>query len=163
MVRHISSTTCSHHNHHNINNNSVAILAQDCQRTIEKCIQVLMVRSVKRRGAPAPVVELLPVPAVIQAPTPVVEYLAPSPAVVQAPTPVVEYLAPVPAVFQAPTPVAKSLAQCHAPAFPLSPDASDMSAPQDMYTSSWVSLPVPIKTCTKVRAEVGARRARHRL
>ena len=82
-----------------------------------------------------------PAPAVISSPELVVEYIAPAPAVVQAPTPVVEYLAPVPTVF-------------HAPVFPLSPDASDMSAPEDMYTSSRVSLPVPIKNCsTKVSAE----------
>ena len=102
-----------------------------------------------------PVVEYIaPAPAVIQTPTPVEEYLAPAPSVVQAPTPVVECLAPVPAVFQAPTPVVESIAQCHAPVFPLSPDASDTSSPEDMYTSSWVLLPVPIKTCSsKVSAE----------
>ena len=99
-------------------------------------------------AAPAPVVEHnTPVPAVYAAPAPVVELL-PVPAVVQAPTPVVEYLAPVPSGVQAPSPVVESVAQCHAPVFPLSPDASDMSSPEDMYTSSWVSLPVPIKTCT---------------
>ena len=69
-------------------------------------------------------------------------------------SPVVEYITPAPAVIQAPTPVVESIAQCHAPMFPLCPDASDTSSPEDMYTSSWVSLPVPIKTCTtKVSAE----------
>ena len=35
-----------------------------------------------------------------------------------------------------------------------SPDASDASAPEDVCTSCWVSLPVPIETCTtKVSAE----------
>ena len=70
-------------------------------------------------------------PAVYAAPVPVVEPL-PVPAVIQAPTPVVKYLAPVPSGVQAPSPVVESVAQCHAPVFPL----------------SWVSLPVPIKTCT---------------
>ena len=57
----------------------------------------------------------------------------------QAPTSVVESIAPVPAVF-------------HAPVFPLSPDASDMSSPKNEYTSSWVSLPVASKTCTQVES-----------
>ena len=99
-------------------------------------------------ASPAPVVKFIaPAPAVYAAPAPVVE-LSPAPAVIQAPSPVVEYLAPVPSGVQAPSPVVESVAQCHAPVFPLSPDASDTSSPEDVYTSSWVSLPVPIKTCT---------------
>ena len=55
----------------------------------------------------------------ISSPEPVVEHIArASKAILQAPTPVVEYLAPVPAVFQAPV-------------FPLSPDTSDTSSPED--------------------------------
>ena len=99
-------------------------------------------------AAPAPVVEHnTPAPAVYAAPAPVVE-LSPAPAVIQAPIPAAEYISPGPSVFYAPSQVVESVAQCHAPVFPLSPDASDMSSPEDMYTSSWVSLPVPIKTCT---------------
>ena len=99
-------------------------------------------------AVPAPVEKYIaPAPAVYAAPAPVVELL-PVPAVIQAPIPAVEYITPVPSVFHAPSPVVESVAQCHAPVFPLSPDASDMSSPEDMYTSSWVSLPVPIKTCT---------------
>ena len=109
--------------------------------------------SVKRRGE-----YISPVPAVISSPEPVVEFLAPAPAVFHASLPVEEHIAPAPAAFQAPTSVVEYLAPVpaafHAPVFPLSPDASDMSAPEDMYTSSWVSLPVPIKTCT---SEVGAK------
>ena len=98
--------------------------------------------------APAPVEKYIaPAPAVYAAPAPVVDLL-PVPAVIQAPTPVVESLAPVPSGVQAPSPVVESVAQCHAPVFPLSPDASDMSSPEDVYTSSLVLLPVPIKTCT---------------
>ena len=104
---------------------------------------------------PAPVVEhIAPAPVVspegnfFAAPAPVEKYIAPASAVYAALAPVVEYLAPVPSDVQAPTPVVESIAQCHAPVFPLSPDASDTSSPEDMYTSSWVSLPVPIKTCT---------------
>ena len=93
--------------------------------------------------SPAPVVYFSPAPAVFQAPVPVVEYLAPAPAVIPLPAPVVEYISPVPVVF-------------HAPVFPLSPDASDMSAPEDTYTSPWVSLPVPIKNCT-VKCQCGGR------
>ena len=107
-------------------------------------------------AVPAPVEKYIaPAPAVFAAQALSVEYIAPAPAVCAAQAPVVEYLAPAPSVVQAPTPVVESIAQCHAPVFPLSPDASDMSSPEDMYTSSWVSLPVPIKTCsTKVSAEV---------
>ena len=78
-------------------------------------------------------------PAVIQAPTPAVEYITPVPSVFQAPTPMVESIAPVPVVFQAPV-------------FPLSPDASDTSSPEDEYTRSWESLPVPIKSFTQVES-----------
>ena len=89
--------------------------------------------------APEPVVEsIAPAPAVVSA-TPAVEYIAPAPAVILAPTPVVEFFAPVPAVF-------------HAPVSPLSPDASDTSSHEDEYTSSWVSLPVPIKSFTQVES-----------
>ena len=56
----------------------------------------------------------------------------------------------MPSVFHAPTPAAESVAQCHVPEFPLSPDASDMSSPEDVYTRSWESLPVPIKSFTQV-------------
>ena len=71
---------------------------------------------------------------------------------IQAPIPAVEYITPVPSVFHAPTPVVESVAQCHAPVFPLSPDASDMSSPEDVYTRSWESLPVPIKSFTQVES-----------
>ena len=98
-------------------------------------------------AATSPVEYIAPAPAVYAAPAPVVDF-SPVPAVIQAPTPTVEYLAPVSSGVQAPTPVVESVAQCHAPVFPLSPDASDMSSPEDVYTRSWVSLPVPIKTCT---------------
>ena len=94
---------------------------------------------------------IAPAPAVYAAPAPVVE-LSPAPAVIQAPIPAVEYITPVPSVFHAPTPVVESVAQCHAPVFPLSPDASDMSSPEDVYTRSWESLPVPIKSCTQVES-----------
>ena len=97
-------------------------------------------------AAPAPSVEYIaPAPAVYAAPAPVVEF-SPVPAVIQAPTPVVEYLAPVPSDVQAPPAVVESVAQCHAPVFPLSPDASDLSSPEDVYTRSWESSPVPIKS-----------------
>ena len=50
--------------------------------------------------------------------------------------------------------VSSAIAQCHAPVFPSLSGCIDTSSPEDMYTSSWVSLPVPIKTCTtKVSAE----------
>ena len=62
-------------------------------------------------------------------------------------SPVVEYTSTTSFCVRT-SPVVESVAQCHAPVFPLSPDASDMSSPEDVYTSSWVSLPVPIKTCT---------------
>ena len=65
--------------------------------------------------------------------------LSPVPSVFQAPTPVVESVAPVPVVF-------------NAPVFPLSPDASDTSSPEDEYTRSWESLPVPIKCFTQVES-----------
>ena len=94
---------------------------------------------------------IAPAPAVYAAAAPVVELL-PVPAVIQAPTPAVEYITPVSSVFQAPTPVVESVAQCHAPVFPLSPDASDMSSPEDVYTRSWESLPVPIKSFTQVES-----------
>ena len=58
----------------------------------------------------------------------------------------------MPSVFHAPTPVVESVAQCHAPVFPLSPDASDTSSPEDEYTRSWESLPVPIKSFTQVES-----------
>ena len=92
---------------------------------------------------------IAPAPAVFQASSPVVKSVAPVPAVFQASSPVEEYIAPEPAVFQAPTPVVEVIAPVpavfHAPVFPLSLDASDTSSPEDMYTSSWVSLPVPTK------------------
>ena len=103
-------------------------------------------------AAPAPSVEYIaPAPAVYAALAPVLE-LSPVPAVIQAPTPAVEYITPVHSVFHAPTPVVESVAQCHAPVFPLSPDASDMSSPEDEYTRSWESLPVPIKSFTQVES-----------
>ena len=103
-------------------------------------------------AAPAPSLEYIaPAPAVYAAPAPVVE-LSPAPAAIQAPIPAVEFITPVPSVFHAPTPVVESVAQCHAPVFPLSPDASDMSSPEDVYTRSWESLPVPIKSFTQVES-----------
>ena len=75
----------------------------------------------------------------IQAPTPVVEYITPVFSVFQAPTPVVESIAPVSVVFQAPV-------------FPFSPDASDTSSPEDEYTRSWESLPVPVESFTQVES-----------
>ena len=106
---------------------------------IEKCIQVLMDRSEKRRGAPEPVVEhIAPALTVFQASSPVVEYIAPVPAVFQA-SPVVEFLPPSPADIPSPALVVECISSVpavfHAPVFPLSPGASDMSAPEDMYTS----------------------------
>ena len=41
---------------------------------------------------------------------------------------------------------------CHAPVFPLSPDASDMSSLVDAHKHSWESLPVSIKTSTQVES-----------
>ena len=103
-------------------------------------------------AAPAPSLEYIaPAPAVYAAPAPAVK-LSPAPAVIQAPIPAVEFITPVPSVFHAPTPVVESVAQCHAPVFPLSPDASDMSSPEDVYTRSWESLPVPIKSFTQVES-----------
>ena len=133
--------------------------------------------------APAPVVEYIapaassvtlapvdeysaPTPAVYAAPTPVVEYIFPSPVGYAAPAPVVEFIAPAPVGFAASAPVDKhispvppvNVASAPAPVFLLSPDASDKSAPEDTNTSSWVSLPVPIKTCTtKVSADAVGR------
>ena len=40
----------------------------------------------------------------------------------------------------------------HAPVFLLSPDASDTSSHEDVYTRSWESLPVPIKSFTQVES-----------
>ena len=99
----------------------------------------LMGRQVTRsRGAP---------------PAPVVEYTAPAPAVISSPEPVVEYGTPVTAVFQVPTPVVDFIAPVlvvfHAPGFPLSPDASDMSSPENV---SWESLPLPIKSFKQVES-----------
>ena len=84
------------------------------------------------------------------------EYIAPALAMCIAQTPAREYIAPAPAVHTAPEPVGEYMKRITPSpvTFPLSPDASDMSAPEDMYTSSWVSLPVPIKNCSaKVSAE----------
>ena len=132
-------------------------------------------RQVKRnRGAPpAPAVEsTAPAPAVFLPVSPVVEYIASAPEVIQASS-VVEYIAPAPgvyaapafeekyiapdpAVIQAPTPMVESIAPVpvvfQAPVFPLSPDASDTSSPEDEYTRSWESLPVPIKSFTQVES-----------
>ena len=111
---------------------------------------ILSVSPVLESSAPAPgvfpasspVVEYFaPTPAMFPASSPVVEYFAPTPAMFPASSPVVEYIAPVPAVFQASSPV-----------FPLSPDASDMSSPEDVYKHSWESLPVPIKSFTQVES-----------
>ena len=90
---------------------------------------------------------------------PVVEYIAPAASYV-APTPVDEYVAPVPAVDAAPAPVVEFIAPAHAVScsapvlvgFPLSPDASDMSSPEDVYARSWESLPVPTKSVTQVES-----------
>ena len=120
--------------------------------------------------APAPVVECIapaassvtsapvdeyiaPAPAVDVAPAHVVKYISSAPVGYAAPAPVDEYISPVPAVDTAPAPVVEHIAPVHAVSCsepvpvvcPLSPDASDMSAPEDMYTSSWDSLPMPIK------------------
>ena len=126
-----------------------------------------------------PVVEYCsPAPAVFAAPAPVVENMSPAPAVAPAASyvapepdeehvaPAKPYVAPAP-VFKcnapglslaAPAPVVEHLApdhavSCSAPdpvVFPLSLDGSDMSSPEEMYTRSGESLPVPTKTFTPV-------------
>ena len=59
---------------------------------------------------PSPAVKYFAPPPVVQASSPVVEYVAPAPAVVHSPTPVVEYIVSAPAVIPSPAPVVESIA-----------------------------------------------------
>ena len=136
----------------------MAILAQGCPRTNREVKKfddevfaggVHRTSSVQRCSCASRGIQTI-APAAPVAPTPVVETIAPAASNV-APVPFVKYNEP--GLSQV-APVVEHIASAHAVScsapdlvvFSLSPDDSDMSSPGDVYTRSWGSLPVPIKT-----------------